>query len=208
MPTTEEWAQAFGISVASTPPAIADDTDPCGRSCLEIASRALILQGVSAVACDVEARPVIEWLRKQNLWGQLSPREAAFLQNPFVTYEERVRFRWHQEAEWALLWVIGKVDALGLPTRECDTRRLIDEIIPPLGSDITAFLASAELRPPGILLAEDYRTYDLWCEFAEASRDRKPIPTDLNYWVLYERRYAFDWLDGVEDWDDVTCETS
>jgi Domain of unknown function (DUF4272) len=206
MLTTEEWAQAFGISVESTPPAVAEDTEPYGRSSSEIAARALILQGVSAVACEVEPQPVIKWLRKQNLWSQVSPREAAFLQNPFVTYEERVRFRWHQEAEWALLWAIGKVEALGLPTRVCDTRRLIDEIIPALGSDITNFVASAELRLPGILLAEDDRTYDLWCEVAAASRNREPLPADLNYWVLYERRYAFEWLDGLEEWDDVTCD--
>jgi hypothetical protein len=25
--------------------------------------------------------------------------------------------------------------------------------------------------------------------------------------VAYERRYAFEWLDGQPDWDDVTCDS-
>jgi hypothetical protein len=83
---------------------------------------------------------------------------------------------------------------------------LCHEIIPPLGSDIREFLASAELRPPGLLLAEDDRTYNLWCYALGARRKGEPLPADLNWGVLYERRYAFEWLDGMQDWDDVTCD--
>jgi Domain of unknown function (DUF4272) len=204
--TTEEWARACGISVEETPPAVADYSEPCPRSTREIAVRAVILQGVVAVGFEVEPGPVAEWLREQGIWGQVSPGEMAFFQNPSPTDLERNHFCWHQEAEWALLWAIGKVEALGLPTRGCDTRRLVDEIIPPLGSDIEGFLASAGLRPPGVLLAEDDRTYDLWCRAIAARRDRQPLPRDLNLSVLYERRYAFEWLDGHQDWDDVTCD--
>src|SRR5262245_40693311 len=31
-------------------------------------------------------------------------------------------------------------------------------------------------------------------------------PGDLNWNVLYERRYAFEWLDGNPAWDRVTCD--
>jgi len=91
------------------------------------------------------------------------------------------------EAEWALLWVIGKVEALGLPIRQCDTRRLVDEIIPALGSDIEPFLATAVLRSPGVLLAEDDRVYDLWCRWHAARRIGDPLPEDLDEAVLYQR---------------------
>ncbi len=206
MMTTEKWAQALGISAASTPPEVEDYFDPCPRSASEIAARVIILQGVVAVAYEVEPEPVVEWLREQDIWGHVSPHEVAFLENPCPPDEERLRLRWHQEAEWALPWAISKIEALGLPTRGCDTRRLVDEIIPPLGSNFESFLASAELRAPGILLAEDDRTYDLWCHVAAANRNHEPLPADLNYWVLYERRYAFEWLDSNQEWDDVTCD--
>ena len=80
----------------------------------------------------------------QRLWRGVTPEEKAFQNNPSPTKEERNKLFWHQEAEWTLLWVIGKVESLGLPTRECDTRRLVDEIIPPLGSDIADFVATAK----------------------------------------------------------------
>jgi hypothetical protein len=204
--TTKQWAQAHGISVEDAPPTNADYTEQYARLPREIAARVVILHGVVAVGCGVEPEPIAEWLQEQGVWGLVSPGEVALFQNPSPTDEERIRFRWHQEAEWALLWAIGKVEALGLPTRGCDTRRLVDEIIPPLGSDIEGFLASAELRAPGVLLGEDDRTYNLWCLVAAASRNGEPLPADLNSWVLHERRYAFEWLDGFQEWDDVTCD--
>jgi hypothetical protein len=204
--TTEEWAQTLAVSVEDTAPAIENYTEPCPRSAREIATRVVILQGVIAVAYEVDAEPVIEWLREQGVWDQVSPREQAFLLGSEVTDEQRNRLRWHQEAEWALLWAIGHVESLGLPTQGCDTQRLVDEIVPPLGSEINAFLDSATLRPPGELLAEDDRTYDLWCYATSAVRKGEPLPADLRWWVLYERRYACEWLDELQDWDEVTCD--
>jgi Domain of unknown function (DUF4272) len=204
--TTEEWANVHCISVEDIPPAIAGYSEPCPRSAREIATRAVILQGVVAVAFEVQPEPVIEWLGGQGIWNHVRPDEATFFHDPSPTDEERNRFRWHQEAEWALLWAFGKVETLGLPTRGCDTRRLVDEIIPPLGSDIGRFVASAELRSPGVLLAENDRTYELWCSAIAARRNGESLPSDLIWPVLYERRYAFEWLDGHPEWDDVTCD--
>jgi Domain of unknown function (DUF4272) len=204
--TTEEWAQTHSVSVEDTAPAIEDYTEPYPRSAREIATRVVILQGVVAVAYEMDAEPVVEWLREQGVWDQVSPREQAFLLESEVTDEQRNRLRWHQEAEWALLWAISHVESLGLPTQGCDTRRLVDEIVPPLGSEINAFLDSTTLRPPGELLAEDDRTYNLWCYATSAVRRDEPLPADLRWWVLYERRYAFEWLDGLQDWDEVTCD--
>ncbi len=206
MLSTEGWAKSLGISVEATPPTVIDYSEPCPRSARQIAVRALILQGVVAVASEVAPESVITWFHEQQLWRSVTPEEKAFLQNPSPTKEQCNRFGWHQEAEWTLLWVIGKVESLGLPTRCCDTRRLVDEIIPPLGSTIGGFLASAKVREPGVLLAEDDRTYNLWC-YAQKARRNRELPADLNWDVLYERRYAFEWLDGMQDWDEVTCDS-
>jgi hypothetical protein len=207
MLSTKAWAESHGISVKATPPTVEGYSEPCPRSPREIAVRALILQGVVAVACEVEPGPIIDWLREQGIWRSVTPEERAFLQSASPTKDQRNKFGWHQEAECALLWAISKVDSLGLPTSGCDSRRLVDEIIPPLGSDIGEFVSSAELRPPGVLLAEDDRTYDLWCYANSARSKGEPLPKDLNWSVLYERRYAFEWLDGGQPWDAVTCDS-
>jgi hypothetical protein len=205
MLSTRVWAESLGISLDATPPAIAGYSKRCPRSACQIAIRTVILLGLVAVACEVDPEPVIEWFHKQHLWRNVSPGERAFMQNKAPTSELRHQFRWHQEAQWTLLWVIGKVESLGLPTHGCDTRRLVDEIMPPLGSDIDEFAASAVVRKPGVLLAEDDRTYNLWC-YAQQARRKGELPEDLNLSVLYERRYAFGWLDGTQDWDEVTCD--
>jgi hypothetical protein len=180
MLSTKAWAKSLGVSVEETPPTVEGYSKRCPRSARQIAVRALILQGVVAVASEVDPEPIIEWFHDQRLWRCVTPDERAFLHDPSPTTEQRKTFGWHQEAEWTLLWVIGMVESLGLPTRCCDTRRLCDELIPPLGSDTSEFLASAKLRPPGALHAEDDRSYNLWCYVNGARRRREPLPDDLN----------------------------
>jgi hypothetical protein len=158
---TAHWARSLDISVEATAPAVEGYAKRCPRSARHIAVRAVILQGVVAVACEVDPESVVGWFHGQRIWRYVTPEERAFLKKPSASAARRNEFGWHQEAEWALLWVVGKVESLGLPTRCCDTRRLCREIMPPLGSDIREFLASAELRPPGLPLAEDDRTYNL-----------------------------------------------
>jgi hypothetical protein len=207
-PTTEEWARALGISTAPTVPPIEGYDEPCSFTARHIATRAVILQGVVAVASGVDSNPVIEWYHEQSVWDQVSPKEQGFLFNPAsLAQDEWNRLRWHQEAEWTLLWVVSKVESLGLPTRQCDAGRLVDEIIPALGSHVESFLTSANLRPPGILLAEEDRHYDLWCRYFQTRREGLHLlPSDLEFSVLYERQYAFEWLHGIEGWDDVQCD--
>ncbi len=206
--TTEAWARSFKISTALTPPAIVEYDEPCAFSAREIASRVVILQSVVAVAYEVDPEPVVDWYREQGVWEQVSPQEKGFLLNPTsLGPDARNGLRWHQEAEWALLWVVGKVESLGLPIRRCDSRRLVDEIIPAPGSEIEPFLASAELRSPGVLLAEDDRHYDLGAGiFKLAARDRTGCPVIWMPVSCTMRRYAFEWLQGIEAWDDVQCD--
>ncbi|HKB03794.1 MAG TPA: DUF4272 domain-containing protein [Gemmataceae bacterium] len=205
MLSTKAWAKSLGISVESTPPTIEGYSKRCPRSARQIAIRAVILQGVVAVAAGVDPEPIVEWFHDERIWRNVTPGEKAFLKTTSCAEEQCNKFAWHQEAEWTLLWVIGKVESLGLPTHQCDTRKLVDEIIPALGSDIGPFVASAKVREPGVLLAEGDRTYDLWCHALKAQRNGK-LPADLNLTVLYERRYAFEWLDGIQEWDDVRCD--
>jgi hypothetical protein len=206
MLTTAAWAESLGISPELDLPPVPGYSEPYARSAHEIAVRTVILQGVVAVAFKVDPEPIVEWLQDQSMWQYVTEKERSFIENRNATQNERNRFSWHQEAEWTLLWMINKVKTLGLATTQCDTRRLVDEIIPPLGSDIQQFLSTSVLRPPGSLLIEDDRTYNLWCYAHQARRKQEPLPEDLNLSVLYERRYAFEWLDGNQEWDDVTCD--
>ena len=207
MATTADWAKSLGIPAEATLPAVEGYTKRCPRTARQIAVRTLILQGVVCAGLDINASSIVEWLREQRIWRSVTPDEKALLLNPNRSVKECKRHGRHTEAEWTLLWAIGKVEVLGLPTCKCDLRQMFEDIVPRFGSDITGFLATANLRSPGELLAEDDRTYNLWCYANGARRRGEALPDDLDLSVLYERRYAFEWLDGMEAWDDVTCDT-
>src|SRR5438067_297165 len=102
-PTTEEWARSHGISTAPTPPAVQGYDEPCPFTARQIATRAVILQGVVAVASGVDPEAVAEWYRDQRVWESVSPNEQALLLDPSSVSQGAVHgFRWRQEAEWAL----------------------------------------------------------------------------------------------------------
>jgi hypothetical protein len=206
MSTTKRWAASLEIQGDMDLPPIAGYSEPYARSAGEVAIRALLLHGLVAIAYGVKAQPIMEWFEAQQIANALTPRERSFLSGSAPSESERVEMQWKQEAEWTLLWMLGKVESLGLPTQCCDTRRLVDEIIPGLGDDLRDFIAQSEMRSPGALLAEDDRTYDLWCAARAALRRGENLPTDLNLRVLRERRYAFEWMCGNEVWDEVTCD--
>jgi Domain of unknown function (DUF4272) len=205
MLSTEEWARSHGISAAPILPAVEGYSTLYKRSAQEVAIRSLILRGVFEVAQGQAAEPVIEWFRSQNILENITPEEKAFLLKPQHTEQELIKFEWHIESAWTLLWIIGKIESLGLPTEFCEEDRLRNHIQPLLGTDILEFVTCAQLRAPGELLAEDDRIYNLWCCTRLAHREGKPIPSDLNERVLYERVYAFEWLDYFE-WDECPCD--
>jgi hypothetical protein len=206
MSKTEQWAASYGLCVDEIVPPINDYTTPYKRTTTEVANRSIILHCVSAVGCGVNAKPVIDWLKDQLLWNEVSPLEQNFLCAKYRSDKERNDARWRQEALWALLWAIGKIEALGLPTQTCDTERLVDNIMPALGDPINSFISSAELRLPSELLGEDDRIYNLHCYARQAYRE-DAIPDDLVYDVLFQRHYAFEWLNSNDDWDNVQTNT-
>ena len=203
--TTAEWVELHGMSVLPTDFSVDGYQGEYPRSAREIAIRVLLLHGVVAVSAGVEATPVMDWFSAEGIWDHVSPKEKLFLESLAAPEEERARFFWHKEAEWALLWVLGKIESLGLPTVQCDSLRMNDDLIPPLGESIDPFLESVSVRRPCELLAEDMHSYDMWCHALKASRDAT-LPVDLLMSVLFERRYAFEWLTGREAWDDVQCD--
>ncbi|HEY3320399.1 MAG TPA: DUF4272 domain-containing protein [Planctomycetota bacterium] len=203
---TAQWARMKGVSPEPVLAAIKSHKTPYARDAAEIATRALVLQGVVATGCGVDAEPITKWFKSQGLWKAVTANEKKFLANSRPSEKECGKFHWHQEAEWTLLWMIRKVDVLGLPTHGCDTKRLVDEIIPALGSNVSEFIHGAKLRSPGEILNEDDRTYNLWCYANIARRKGEELPEDLNLGLLYERRYAFEWMDGNQEWDAVTCD--
>ena len=206
---TKEWAESLEIDTSDILPSLENDAEPYKRTAGEVAVRVIVLHTIAAASYGIERGPIIEWLKKENLWPCVSPREQAFLLSNKprkLLARDREETQWLQEAQWALLWAIQKVPSLGLPTGTCDNIKLVDEIMPALVDNIKAFISSAELRPEPELRAEDDRIFRLYDAARQASQQDE-MPEDLVYGVLFQRRYVFDWLRGEDDWDDVETES-
>ncbi|MAX39311.1 DUF4272 domain-containing protein [Gimesia sp.] len=203
---TRQWAASHGIDVADSLPAIADYDEPTPRTSQEIAIRTIILHAIAATGYGVDPEPIAEWLIEQSIWQYASPAEQTLMKSTASTDDELSEARWRQEAQWALLWAINKVHSLGLPTQTCDTGSLVDDIMPGRGESIEPFVSSARLRLPGEILAENDRTYNLHCYARPAIRE-STLPGDLIYPVLFQRHYAFEWLTGDDQWDEVQTDT-
>lgn len=203
---TKAWAASHGVCTTAIVPAVQDYHEKCPCCPADVARRAIVLHCIAAVGYGVNAQPVVDWLVNESLWKTVSPSERAFLALRKPTKKQINAARWRQESQWALLWSIGRVRSLGLPTKTCDTRKLVDEIMPGVGDSVEEFVASARLRPPGWILAEEDRTYNLLCYARQAARTNT-MPADLIFNVLYERHYAFSWLGSNDNWDSVEMDT-
>jgi len=206
MVITADWARARGYSGEPDQPTIDGLHHVFPRIACEVALRAVVLEGMIAVSVEFDAERIIKWFNDQQIWDAVSPREQGFLLNDLRSVQDRFNFFWRIEAQWALLWMIRKIETLGLPTQVRDDSGLVDEIIPAIGADVHEFITSAQLRDADVIIAEDLRAYDLWCDACAVRRKKESLPVDLNWDVLYERRYAFEWLDGLDEWDQVTCD--
>ncbi len=203
MTKTKEWAESLNIDTQDILPPSEDVTESYCRTASEVATRIIILHSIVAVGSGIDRERITEWLQDQNLWEQASPRERSLLQSPRRFKEDRSGAQWLQEAQWALLWSIQMVEGLGLPTKTCNSVKLVDEIMPVLGGDdIDRFITSVEFRPSAEISAENDRISRLYY-YARQAADKDEMPEDLIYGVLYNRYHAFRWLTGNEPWDDV-----
>ena len=203
MTKTKEWAESLNIDTQDILPPSENITESYCRTAGEVATRTIILHSIVAAGSGIDRERITGWLQDQNLWEQASPRERSILQSPRRFKEDRSGVQWLQEAQWTLLWTIQKVKSLGLPTKICDSVKLVDEIMPVLdGDDIDRFITSAEFRPAAEISAENDRVTRLYY-YARKAAEKEEMPEDLIYGVLSNRYYALRWLTGDEPWDDV-----
>ncbi len=203
MTKTKEWAESLNIDTQDILPPSEDITESYCRTASEVATRTIILHSIVAAAAGIDMERITGWLQDQNLWEHVSPRERSILQSPRRFKEDRSGAHWLQEAQWALLWTIQKVEGLGLPTKTCDHIKLVDDIMPVLGGDdIDLFISSVEFRPAAEISAENDRISRIYYH-AQKAADKDEMPEDLIYGVLYNRYLSFRWLTTDEPWDEV-----
>jgi Domain of unknown function (DUF4272) len=190
----------------------------------EVARRLLVLWAVDQRAEGSRHFDAIQLIDNMDLWSTVSPKERAFLEANSPDPYECQQLVWRLESIWVLLWALQWIEELDWPTDMCDTKRLVEIVIP--HQQDPAFITSAELRPIAeILDASDLILRIHWAirdaylnhgrlvpQTLDWSKKEKRIPVTMSaaVGVVEQRHKALNWLTSFcdpQDWDHVDTPT-
>lgn len=204
---TENLLRELGIPFIEHLPAIEEENEVRLRAPREIATRIICLTYLCYVTEVPEARTaVIEFLKKESLWSEVTDQEKELFNKTKLTQQERINISWRSEAIWLLLWAIEKTDELELPYNEINVADIIEKL-PKVLNSTNDFIESATIRSTEQLLDQSDLIYRLHWATRHAQLDRT-IKLKLNSSVVEERHYAINWITYyAEAWDDITTDT-
>lgn len=208
--------QEMGIPVMEALPIIEDAAHVRIRSAEEIARRAIACLMTIQVACDVansgghdpeSAAFFSSLLRRFDVQDDLTMKEQSFFMGD-VSQQDAIQMTWKYEAYWTLLWALGLVEELKVPTELCDCAYAIEAVSE--CADLEDFLAQCELRDIEEILdeADLIFRYDWAC--VEARIHGREMEAGIHPEVVQERHWGLNWLidcDGENDWDYVSTNT-
>ena len=187
-------------------------TDLCAdevRDCREIARRSLALFGVIGIALGAPRTDIIDWLKDEALWDELSPDESAYAMAQEPTQKETINVSWRSEALIVLLWAVRKIEKLPAPNEQCDTS-IFQELLPPFADiSVEQFVASAECRSEEELRDMSEEIMHFHWQARDTQIHSKPPPPDVDIEIIQERHHAINWVIGYEGlpWDEITTDT-
>ena len=194
------------------------------RNADEVARRCIVLYAVLAAGHNEPRSELVAWLRREGLWGGVSPKESDFLLSESSTRQQHINATWRAEALFPLLWAMGLVAELPSPTQPCGVQ-LIRSVLPSLFDPMSKFISSAKLRPDTEIHCANEEIYQIHWRVRDAQLQNEPTPKGklprmsvapqepapemYNASVVQERHYALNWLIGYcgQEWDDITTDT-
>ncbi len=205
---SEKLLSEMGVTINPYLPLIESADEAKIREPKDVARRVIVLCCLAAIAEGVEKNGIIKFLKREQLWEYASPNEVAFFKQKNSPERERIRATWRSEAIWILLWALGHIKDLGMPTAQCSVDKIV-EIVPNTDEPTADFIENAKIRP----ISEILDLSDLMYRAHWATRERGVNQStewgDLDNDVVMEWHYAINWLTCYNDaeWDDVTTDT-
>lgn len=196
--------QAQGIPFSADVLTPLDDDTLQLRDRESIAWRTMVLRFIAEYAYTESANSIKLRIQHYRLKQHFTRVERRFIVRNSPE-DERDAMNWRFEAYYALLWVLGFVDAMDYPDIPQARRRIVQYV-----DERTAeqFLRDARLRPVGeILDVLDLTRHYHWA-IVDAQQRNQPVPAGLNATVVYQRLYALNWVVRHENaaWDDITVD--
>lgn len=179
----------------------------------DVGCRIMILYAVAYAAQNEDDRSIIiKWLKHENIWNHVSPKETSLFEGKISDKKALVDFSWKIEAAYVLAWSLGLVSSLPEPS-ESIPDELNDEFVnnlPELGGELSSFLSNLNFIDKTEIIDENLFNELATTHFRDAYFSGAKTESDVNRTVSFERHKALNWLRrfmGIEEWDETDTST-
>jgi hypothetical protein len=184
------------------------------RAPYEVGCRLLILYGIAYSVHHLEDRQkIIDWFKRENLWGKVSKCEKAFLSDSKPKRKVLMNLSWGLEGALTLGWTLSLTECL----HEIDRDETDEEMeafvasIPKLGGETAEFLSKLAFRNLEQVYEENLVNELVTAYFRDLFLQGGKDETSINRMVSYERHKTLNWVrqqfSGSGDWDEVDTST-
>ena len=172
----------------------------------EVIDRIIAITIVSAKGSGAPDETIDEFIDIYNAMELFSPEEKEFIENEDPDQDEYNTYSWKIECNSALLWSINLLPDLPFPHTLSDVDTMYNLV---LNSTKEELLYQASYRDKNEILDMLDMLYRLHWAIVETRLNNEEFPIEISPGVVFERRYALNWIIGIQDeeWDDISMDT-
>lgn len=190
-----------------------DETLETFKEPIEVAKRTIILYAIAHTSRNLEDKELVaDWLKKENLWNDVSPIEKKLLNDEITGGQQLINFSWNIEAAYILAWTLGIVKQKPEPTESVDDKH-IDEFVnnvPELGAELNSFFENLIFINKSEIYLENLFNELATGYFRDLMFNGKKDKTKIERGASFERHNALNWLrnfSGETEWDNTDTST-
>jgi hypothetical protein len=197
----------LGVPVLESLPLIEPANETILRKASDVARRSLCLMIVSELARGADLETAQQFLKQNQLNEFLTPEESNFLKEGHLDRQRCISMSWRCEGAYLLLWALGKIETLPIPSSQNDLNEIY-AVIPSLEDVAIQWIQEVQLRDIEAILDESDLIYRMHWATRQSNLQGKALE-ELDSGVVQEWHHAINWLTSYEnlDWDDVTTDT-
>ncbi|OCA84779.1 DUF4272 domain-containing protein [Pradoshia sp. D12] len=203
---TEKLLKEMGIPINTHLHTLESENSLHFKDIEQVIDRIIAITIVSAKGSGAPDETIDEFLESYNAKELFSPEEKEFIENEEPDQDEYNTYSWKIECNSALLWAINLIPDLPFPHTLSDVETLYDLV---LHSTKEELLERASYRDKNEILDALDLLYRLHWAIAETRMNNEEFPIEISPGVVYERRYALNWMINIldEEWDDISMDT-